>query len=73
MTIVMNMSGYAVEKLVAPVEEYGGAVMCSGLNPQLALANEYGAPRADRHISLPSGLENVDIDVFLRKMYANQR
>ncbi len=73
MTIVMNMSGYEIERLEAPVEEYGDDVMCSGWNPQLALASECGTARVDRHISLPSGLENVDVEAFLRKMYASQR
>jgi hypothetical protein len=27
----------------------------------------------DGHNALPSGLENIDVEVFLRKMYACQR
>jgi hypothetical protein len=73
MTIVMNMSGYEIEHLQAPVEEYGEDVLCSGWNTQLALVSVCGSARVDGHNALPSGLENVDVEVFLRKMYACQR
>ncbi len=73
MAIVMNMSGYEIERMEAPDDGYGDEVMCSGWNPQLALVSESAAAQTDRHITLPSGLAYVDVEVFLRKMYASQR
>lgn len=68
MTIVMNMSGYEVERVQAPLEEYGDEVLCSGWNPQLALVNA-----KSEHVELPPSLSNIDADAFLKKMYQFQR
>lgn len=68
MAIVMNMSGYEIERDVVAAEEYGDEVLRSGWNPQLAEITE----RAERP-SMPEGLANVDVDAFLKKMYEHQR
>ncbi len=73
MTIVMNMSGYEVERSNEPLDEYGEAVLCSGWNPQLALISENHTRETDKHLNFPPELADADIDEFLQKMYANQR
>jgi hypothetical protein len=73
MTIVMNMSGYEVERSNEPLDEYGEDVLCSGWNPQLALVSEYNTRQPDKHLNFPPELVDADIDEFLQKMYANQR
>ncbi len=73
MTIVMNMSGYEVEREVSVSEEYGDEVMCAEWNPQLALVSELPVAAVDRHIELPRELANVDVETFLQKMYKFQR
>lgn len=72
MAIVMNMSGYEIEREVVVVEEYGDEVMCAEWNPQLALVNERPAAGVDKHSTLPRELANVDVDTFLNKMYQYQ-
>ncbi|HLP98034.1 MAG TPA: hypothetical protein VK149_06285 [Sideroxyarcus sp.] len=73
MTIVMNMSGYEIEREEVAVERYGDEVMQAGWNPQLSLASAYPTARIERRPALPAGLENVDVDAFLQKMYEFQR
>lgn len=72
MAIVMNMSGYEIEREVLVVEEYGDEVMCAEWNPQLALVSERPVAAVDKHIALPRELANVDVDTFLNKMYEYQ-
>ncbi len=71
MAIVMDMSGYAVERVEAVVETYDDEVMYAGWNPQLAVAET--AHIAPAHPAFPSFLAEADIAAFLQKMYANQR
>lgn len=74
MTIVMNMSSYAVEKTSPTHTDYDDEVMCAGWNPQLELAaRQHIATLMDRHAVLPASLAMVDAETFLQKMYAYQR
>lgn len=72
MAIIMNMSGYEVEREDAEME-YGEEILNAGWNPQLALVGECPTARDGGHVALPAALANVDIDAFLSKMYAAQR
>ncbi|MBI4807582.1 MAG: hypothetical protein HY799_01335 [Nitrosomonadales bacterium] len=71
MTIVMNMSGYEIERDKVAVEQYGDEVMCAGWNPQLALAGEHA--RVTERGAMPGDLASADVDAFLSRMYAYQR
>jgi len=71
MTIVMNMSGYEIERETVAIEEYGDEVLCTGWNPQLALAAE--RERATARGKMPGELATVDVETFLNKMYAYQQ
>lgn len=66
MTIVMNMSGYEIER--EAVEQYGDEVMCAGWNPQLALVGEH----ANVKKTMPDDLAIADVGEFLNRMYAYQ-
>jgi hypothetical protein len=74
MGVVMNMSSYEIERDYAMEAEYGEEVLCSGWNPDVALAcQQHALPRADRQMTMPSILAAVDAEVFLQKMYTCQR
>ncbi len=73
MATIMNMNGYEIEREGVPVEDYGDEIMCAGWNPQMALAHNYLINNKDRHSALASEIANVDIEVFLQKMYKFQR
>lgn len=73
MSIVMNMSGYEVERETVVAEEYGDEVMCAGWNPQLALVGERPVAAMDKHAGFPDALACVNVDAFLQKMYKFQR
>lgn len=72
MAIVMNMSGYEIERKAEAVGEYGDEVMCSGWNPQLALVGDGPVAGMDKHAAFPAEMANVDVDAFLQKMYKFQ-
>jgi hypothetical protein len=72
MTIVMNMSGYEIEREKVAVEEYGDEVMYAELIPQLVLVNDSHVKEVGKHTELPAELANVDVDAFLKKMYEYQ-
>lgn len=72
-TVMMNMSSYSIENETTIVEEYGDEVMYAGWNPQVAVASEQPPALIDKHVTLPAGLANVDVDIFLQKMYEYQR
>ena len=72
MAIVMNMSGYEIEREVVAVEEYGDEVMSAEWNPQLALVGDRHAAEMDKHAAFPRELAEVDVDSFLQKMYKYQ-
>ena len=73
MAIVMNMSGYEVERALVAPGEYDDEVMCAGWNPQLATIGNEPVGRMDGHVAFPAELANVDADAFLQKMYRYQR
>jgi hypothetical protein len=65
-TITMNMGSYEIERDAAP--EYGEEVLCAGWVPTLALRE-----REAEHIGMPHPMADIDVDTFLRTMYAQQR
>ncbi len=71
-TIVMSFNGCDIEVEAPVMEEYGEEVMCAGWNPQLTLAGESPVTQLNKHVDLPADLGNIDIDVFLKKMYEYQ-
>lgn len=73
MSIVMNMSGYEIEREEVLTEEYDDEVMCAGWNPQLALVGERPVAAIDKHAGFPDALACVNVDTFLQKMYKFQR
>ena len=72
MTVVMNMSGYEIEREEVAAEEYGDEVMYAELIPQLVLVNDSHVKEVGKHTELPSELADVDVDAFLKKMYEYQ-
>ena len=68
---VMDMNGYSIEQDAA-ADEYGDEVMEAGWNPQLVQASQNPVAPTDRHVELPAGLVNADIDGFLKRMYEYQ-
>lgn len=64
-TVSMDMSSYEIERGETP--GYGDEVLCAGWVPALALHQ----PR-EEHPSMPADLAAVDVEAFLRKMYACQ-
>jgi len=67
-TFSMNMSSYEIECGNAMASGYGDEVLCAGWIPSLARHQ----PHPER-TALPADLAAVDVDTFLRKMYACQR
>ena len=70
MTIVMNMSGYEIERETIAVEQYGDEVLCAGWSPQLAQVGEHAQTKVRE--AMPASLASVDADEFLSRMYAYQ-
>ena len=73
MTILMNMSGYEIEREEVAVEEYGDEVMYAELVPQLVLVNDSHVNEVGKRAELTAELANIDIDAFLKRMYESQR
>lgn len=71
MAVVMNMSGYEIEREAVAVGEYGDEVMCAGWNPELALLGDRGV--AKKQAALPREMAQVEVEAFLQKMYRYQR
>jgi len=65
-TVCMDMSSYEIE--CEEASGYGDEVLCAGWVPALALHQ----PHQERPV-LPPDLAAVDVEAFLRKMYAFQR
>lgn len=65
-TVSMDMSSYEIER--GEASGYGDEVLCAGWVPALAL-HQLLIEKA----VLPADLAAVDVDTFLRKMYAFQR
>ncbi|MBI3479152.1 MAG: hypothetical protein HY016_02165 [Nitrosomonadales bacterium] len=72
MSITMNMSGYEIEHDLMEAE-YGAEIMCAGWNPAVDLMCQQQLIQAEKQLSIPSDLTAVIADIFLAKMYANQR
>lgn len=73
MNIVMNMSSYVIERELSSVEDAEDAQK-SGWNPALEVACRSVAENPlNRHIAFPPSLANVEVEHFLRAMYAAQR
>jgi hypothetical protein len=68
-TLVMEMDGSDIEHAAPMIEEYGDEVMCAGWNPQLTLVGDAPVAQMNKHVNLTADLANVDVDVFLKKMY----
>lgn len=69
MAIVMNMSGYEIER----AEGYDDEVMLAGWNPQLTLASICSSDPATKTGMMPRPLVDVDVDAFLKMMYVCRR
>jgi hypothetical protein len=73
MTILMNMSGFEIEREEVATDEYCDEVMYAELIPQLVQINDSHAMEVGKRAELPAELANVDIDAFLKRMYESQR
>ncbi|MDO8810932.1 MAG: hypothetical protein Q7J38_02740 [Gallionella sp.] len=68
----MSMSEYEIEQNGSMAEGYSDEVLCAGWNPALALQQHAYTERG--HASaMPPELASVDVEQFLKKMYAYQR
>ena len=73
MGIVMNMSSYEIECDSMENENgYGEEVMCAGWNPVVALTCQQQQP-GNKQTIMPTDLAMVDVELFLKRMYACQR
>jgi len=72
MGIVMNMSSYEIEHEESMESEYGEEIMRAGWNPAVALACQQTVSAAQR-LQIPPDLATVDVELFLKKIYACQR
>jgi len=64
--MIMNMSQGNIERDEPAIERYDDEVMCSGWNPVLAMTQ---LVPEDKCRKFPAELANVDIELFLQKMY----
>jgi hypothetical protein len=71
-TITMSMSEYEIEQDNSIEEGYSDEVLCAGWNPAIALQQHAYMERSQAS-AMPPELVAIDIDQFLRKMYAYQR
>jgi len=63
---MMSMSQGNIERNESVTAEYDDEVLSSGWNPVVGLAQ---LVPEDKHRSFPAELANVDLEVFLKKMY----
>lgn len=66
--LTMNMSGYEIERGEVAESGYDDEVLCAGWVPTLALRESSPESRV-----MPAELATMDVETFLRKMYAWQR
>lgn len=66
-TFSMDMSSYQVERSEAIVSDYSDEILYAGCIPSLACHQD------SRTEAMPAALAGIDVDAFLRKMYAFQR
>ncbi len=69
MAIVMDMSSYEIERGFSDDADYGDEIACAGWNPAVDLACQQSAI-SEKRTAIPVELVNVDVDQFLKKMYA---
>jgi len=74
MTIVMNMSGYEIEREALDVE-YEEEIMNAGWNPDVdeMVREQLQLVPAGEEKPIPDDLASVAAELFLRKMYSYQR
>jgi hypothetical protein len=72
MSIVMNMSSYAIEESSPLEAQYEVERANWTRQAELALQQQV-VTRVDRHSALPPSLANIDAEVFLQEMYAYRR
>lgn len=70
--LTMDMSSYEVQENDSVTAEYDEEVLCSGWIPTLPLQLSL-PPQWENKSVIPDDLVAVDADVFLKKMYFNQR
>jgi len=70
--VTMSMSEYEIEQDHSIEEDYSDEVLCAGWNPAIAL-QQHAYTERNQTPAMPPELVAVDIDQFLRKMYAYQR
>lgn len=70
--LTIDMSNYSAELNDATAKEYDDEILYSGWVPALALQQSQ-AQGFENQPSIAKSLANVDIEAFLRKMYAYQR
>lgn len=67
MTIIkMNMNQVNIEHKDSITPEYNDEIMSSGWNPVIGLSQ---LVPEKKHRSIPTELANVDLEVFIKKMY----
>jgi hypothetical protein len=70
--VTMNMCDYEVERNSPMAKEYDDEVLCAGWNPALTL-QQHAYTEISHSAAMPLELVAVDVDLFLKKMYACQR
>jgi hypothetical protein len=68
----MDMSSYEIQKDDSSTMKYDEEVLHSGWVPTLALQQSLPQDWENKS-AIPDDLVTVDAEVFLRKMYSNQR
>ena len=54
------------------MDQYGEEIMCAGWNPTVALVSHPQLLEPVRDDAMPADLVAVDVELFLRRMYAYQ-
>lgn len=71
MVLVMNMSNYETEELE---NEYGDEIMNTGWNPEVdSMSLELQIVPVSGDTTIPEDLTTVSAELFVKKMYINQR
>jgi hypothetical protein len=73
MTILMNMSGYEIEREEVATDEYGDEVMYAEMIPQLVVVSDSHFSEMGKDAEISAELANIDVDAFLKRMYESQR
>jgi len=70
--VTMDMCEYEIERNDSQAEKYGDEVLYAGWNPDLAL-QERIYDEINQPAAMPLKLVSVDVESFLKEMYAYQR